>query len=70
MNTEYAIIKNNLTQVLLTAEKFDNEIVVVNVGDAGGYIRVECTPNGTIVTVINDDGYLLSKKKYDLKGVL
>jgi len=67
MNTEYAIIKNKLTQVLLTAEKFDNEIVVVNVGDMGGYVRVECTPKGIIVTVINNDGDLLSTKKYDLK---
>jgi len=64
----YVVTKRKPTQVLLDVDMLDSGAAVVNVGDEGGYVMVELTPVGILVTVFNDAGDVLSEKEYNLKG--
>jgi hypothetical protein len=60
------VVNKKRTQVLLTPDTLDNGAAVVNVGDEGGYVMVELTPVGILVTVFNDAGDVLSEQEYNL----
>jgi len=64
----YVVTQRKPTQVLLDVDMLDNGAAVVNVGDEGGYVMVELTPVGILVTVFNDAGDVLSEQEYNLKG--
>ena len=64
----YVVTKRKPAQVLLDVDMLDSGAAVVNVGDEGGYVMVELTPVGILVTVFNDAGDVLSEKEYNLKG--
>ena len=64
----YVVSQRKPTQVLLDVDMLDSGAAVVNVGDEGGYVMVELTPVGILVTVFNDAGDVLSEQEYNLKG--
>lgn len=64
----YVVSQRKPAQVLLDVDMLDSGAAVVNVGDEGGYVMVELTPVGILVTVFNDAGDVLSEKEYNLKG--
>jgi hypothetical protein len=64
----YVVTQRKPTQVLLDVDMLDSGAAVVNVGDEGGYVMVELTPVGILVTVFNDAGDVLSEQEYNLKG--
>jgi hypothetical protein len=64
----YVVTQRKPAQVLLDVDMLDSGAAVVNVGDEGGYVMVELTPVGILVTVFNDAGDVLSEQEYNLKG--
>jgi hypothetical protein len=64
----YVVSQRKPAQVLLDVDMLDSGAAVVNVGDEGGYVMVELTPVGILVTVFNDAGDVLSEQEYNLKG--